>query len=315
MGNLNTQRPLLSADPAGRFSHLLWAVPVMAVWGTSYVVIQAGLRDTTPAFFASLRALPAGIAILVFDRLRPGRKPVPALTLREGLHVTLLGLLCTGVFFWAMFAGTPRVGAGLASVLVNTQPFFVAGGAYAFLGESLGLRRMASLLSGFMGVVMISLPRMFAGPAGDFLGIGILLLGSAGFAVGLVLSKRLYQRYDLYWLTGSQLTVGGLALLVMALGFEDISATRWTPSLLWAVLYLSLLGTGITSLLWFRLVRFHSVATLSAFGFLSPAVGVVLAWLVYSEQFSPLVLSGMFLVLAGLYGMGGRARGGASAKT
>jgi len=288
-----------------RFSHLLWAVPVMVVWGTSYVVIQAGLKDTTPAFFAALRALPAGIGILLFDRMRSERTRIPELSLRDGMQIFILGFLCTAVFFWAMFEGTPRVGAGLASVLVNTQPFFVAGGAYAFLGESLGFRRMASLFSGFSGVVLVSVPRMSAGMAGDYLGVGILLLGAGGFAAGLVLSKRLYQRYDLYWLTGWQLTVGGLALMAMALGFENVTATKWTPSLISSVFYLSLLGTGITSLLWFRLVRFHSVSTLASFGFLSPAVGVVMAWLVYGEQFSTGVVFGMALIMGGLYGMGG----------
>lgn len=280
----------------------------MVVWGTSYVVIQAGLEDTTPAFFAALRALPAGIAILLFERLRPNRKATPEVSLNEGFQIFVLGFLCTALFFWAMFEGTPRVGAGLASVLVNTQPFFVAAGAYAFLGESLGWRRLASLLSGFSGVVLVSMPRISVGTAGDVLGVPILLLGAGGFAAGLVLSKKLYQRYDLYWLTGWQLTAGGVVLMGMAFGFENVRATNWTPSLVSSVVYLSLLGTAITSLVWFRLVRFHSVSTLASFGFLSPAVGVLMAWVVYGDRFSAVVISGIALILVGLYGMGGGSR-------
>ena len=282
---------------------ILWAIPLMAIWGSSYVIIKAGLQYTTPVFFAALRALPAGLLILSLSAARSNSMPPPNRTLRDWALVSLLGVLCTAVFFWAMFVGTPLVGAGLAAVLINTQPFFVAAIAYFFLSERFGWRKAINLLTGFAGVVLITWPKIEGGLSVDLFGITALLAGAFAFSVGMVLSKPLYRRLDLYWLTGWQLVVGGGVLLVLAFLFEDVSSTVWTAPLFAAVGYLSLVSTAVASLLWFRLIRFHPVSVLASYGFLIPLFGIILARVFYNEEFTVWSVSGMTLILAGIYGI------------
>jgi len=282
---------------------IYWTIPVMAVWGSSYVVIKAGLPHTSPIFFAALRALPAGIVILLWrainkDRLNPRRHSIS-----DWLQVMLLGFLCTALFFWAMFFGTPVVGAGLAAVLINTQPFFVAVIAWLFLSEHLNCRKTVYLIVGFMGVILISWPKIRMGYSTEFLGVAAMLGGAVGFSVGLVLAKSLYQRLDLYWVTGWQLLLGGLMLLSLAFMLEDISKTLWSPRLLVATGYLSIVGTAAASLVWFRLIRHHPVSVLASYAFLSPVFGIIFARLIYKEAFTAWSFSGMALIIIGLYGI------------
>lgn len=282
---------------------IIWAIPLMAIWGSSYVIIKAGLQYTSPVFFAALRALPAGLLILLLSAFRSNSMPHSHRSLRDWVMVSLLGLLCTTAFFWAMFAGTPLVGAGLAAVLVNTQPFFVAAIAYFFLSEHFGWKKVIHLLIGFSGVFLITWPKIESGFSADLFGITALLAGAFAFSVGMVLSKSLYRRLDLYWLTGWQLVIGGSVLLVLALLFEDVSSTLWTAPLLAAIGYLSIVSTAVASLIWFRLIRFYPVSVLASYGFLIPLFGIILARVFYNEKFTVWSISGMTLILVGIYGV------------
>lgn len=275
----------------------------MAVWGSSYVVIKAGLHHTSPIFFAALRALPAGIVILLWQAIRRDGLTPRRHSLSDWLQVMLLGFLCTALFFWAMFFGTPIVGAGLAAVLINTQPFFVAVIAWLFLSERLDCKKTVYLIVGFTGVVLVSWPKMRMGYSTEFMGIAAMIGGALGFSVGLVLAKSVYQRLDLYWVTGWQLVLGGLMLLALAVMLEDISQTLWSPRLLAATGYLSLVGTAAASLVWFRLIRHHPVSVLASYAFLSPVFGIIFARLIYNEAFTAWSFSGMALIIVGLYGI------------
>jgi len=291
-----------SVEPV-RGTSIAWVIPVMAVWGSSYVVIKAGLRDTSPVFFAALRALPAGVLVLLLKGVGRRSDALRRPTARDALEVAILGSLCTALFFWGMFVGTPIVGAGLAAILINTQPFFVAVIAFFFLGERFGLKKTAFLVMGFGGVVLISWPRLQAGYSTDLFGVLSMLGAAFGFSVGLVLAKPLYRRMDLYWVTGWQLVVGGLELLLLAFFVEDLSETAWSARLLVSAGYLSVVGTAAASLLWFRLIRHHPVGVLASYAFLSPLFGLLLARLVYGEAFTAPTTLGMGLILLGLYGI------------
>ncbi len=282
---------------------IFWAIPLMAIWGSSYVIIKAGLQYTTPIFFAAIRAFPAGLIILLLSSLRSDSTPLLRKTAWDWFMVSMLGLFCTTAFFWAMFVGTPLVGAGLAAVLINTQPFFVAAIAYFFLSERFGWRKAVHLLTGFSGVILITWPKIEGGFSADLLGIAILLAGSFAFSVGMVLSKPLYHRLDLYWLTGWQLVVGGGVLLVAAFLLEDVFSTLWTLPLVAAVGYLSLVSTAVASLVWFRLIRFYPVSVLASYGFLIPLFGIIFARVFYNEEFTLWSISGMALILVGIYGI------------
>lgn len=286
---------------------ILWIIPVMAIWGSGYVAIKIGLANTTPVFFAAVRAMSAGLFILLLNRMRTDAichpKPKPL----DWLYVFLFSMFCTAFFFWAMFTATPLTGAGLAAVLINTQPFFIAILARFVLGEAFGWKKYLFICIGFVGVLMIMQPGMngINGAHGESrFGMLILLAASVLFSVGLVMIKPLYRRLDLYWVTAWQLVFGGAILFALALATEDITATRWTPDFIALTVYLSIIATSVTSLVWFRLIRFHPLGVVSAYGFLSPLFGVILSAIFLGETFPPLSVAGMALIISGVYGIG-----------
>ena len=81
----------------------------------------------------------------------------------EHLMSALAGLGMTGLGYFGMFHAAEFVAPGLATVVANTQPIFAAVLAYGLIGERLALRGWTGLLIGFLGVIIVAAPQVFAG--------------------------------------------------------------------------------------------------------------------------------------------------------
>ncbi|WP_372491318.1 EamA family transporter [Amycolatopsis tucumanensis] len=95
---------------------------VVLAWASCFVLIRWGLRDSPVLWFAALRAVIAGIALLgaaALSSRTQAPKPVPRDT-TTWLLIGVLALLNVTVAFGAMAASTTGVTTGVASVLANT---------------------------------------------------------------------------------------------------------------------------------------------------------------------------------------------------
>jgi len=78
---------------------MIW---ITAVYGACFVGIELGLRDAPILWFAALRALVAGAALVAVARIQ--RRPAPGSTRAWGL-IVVIGLINVTIGFGAMFAG------------------------------------------------------------------------------------------------------------------------------------------------------------------------------------------------------------------
>jgi probable blue pigment (indigoidine) exporter len=108
--------------------------------------------------------------------------------------------------------------------------------------------------------------------------------------------------------TAWQFVIGGVLLLMIAIATEDLSATRWTTSFVSGLAYLTLVGTALTFLLWFRLLQDSEVSRLSTYNFLVPVFGVALGVLLLGEVIRWMTGIGVLLVLVGVLVVSLRAR-------
>ncbi|MDI6772320.1 MAG: DMT family transporter [bacterium] len=131
-------------------------------------------------------------------------------------------------------------------------------------------------------------------------GVWLLLASALGLSAASVLVKYISDRGDVLSVTAWQFILGGLVLLASAIAPEDLSATVWTPRFLLGLSYLSLIGTALTFLLWFVLIREDEVSRISTFNFLVPVFGLALGALLYQETVGWVVGAGILVTLAGL---------------
>ena len=206
-------RPLHERMPVS----LILGVSMIAA-GVVYPVTDSALKHTSPIMIATLRALVGGLILTIALPLLRSRLPR---TRRLWAWACAIGFGNTTLTQVGISVGTARAGAAVASVLLNSSPFFVALIARFALGEPITRLRAIGLLIGFGGVLLVVLadPGNIAHGSQLAIGFVLALLGALGWAGGGLGMRALTQRepdLDLYGHTAAQFLAGGIPLIPLA---------------------------------------------------------------------------------------------------
>ena len=172
--------------------------------------------------------------------------------------------------------GTRLAGAAIASVLLNSAPFFAALFARMWLDEHLTGRQAVGLVVGFAGILLIvGSPN---GSGSDVrLGIVICLSGALGWAaagLGMRYLSTHETGFDVYGATTAQFLCGGV-LLVPYLLTTRPTPTDWSSPELWASLVFLVVGAQVITYIGFYVALSHwTSARVFSWTFLVPAVAV-----------------------------------------
>lgn len=263
-----------------------------------YPLIAIGLGFAPLLFFATLRALIAGVALAVMAALL--RRPVPRGG-RTWLLLAGIGAASTSLGYLGMFHGAEFVSPGLATVIANSQPLVAAVLAQVFLHERLAPLRHLGLLVGFAGIVAVSMPRLIAGDSAGFaIGLAYIILAAAGVAAGNVLMKSVSGRIDPLVAMAAQLLFGAVPLGVAAVLREEPTAILWTPRFIASLLGLALPGTALSYWLWFMSLERIPLGRANAFTFLTPFFGLSLGIAVFGERPGGMAVVGLLLTVVGV---------------
>ncbi|MEU6841361.1 EamA family transporter [Streptomyces sp. NPDC046716] len=256
-------------------------------WGSTYAVTTELLPPDRPLFTAALRALPAGLLLLLLARRLPKGE--------WWWRSAVLGALNIGAFFPLLFLAAYRLPGGLAAVVGATGPLFVAGLAVPLLGQ---LPTGRYLLAGVAAALGVSLVVLRAAGALDALGVAAAVASTASMSAGTVLTKRWGRPEGVgpLALTGWQLTAGGLLIAPLAWIAEG-PPPALDGRALTGYAYLALANTAVAYWLWFRGIGRLTATQVTLLGPLSPLTAAVIGWAALGQQLTPLQLAGMALAL------------------
>lgn len=257
-----------------------------AIWGSTYIVASELLPPDRPFTAALIRALPAGLLLLLFSWQLPAR--------REWWRLLVLGALNIGVFQALLFVAAYRLPGGLAAVLGAIQPLLVMLLAWAADRRAPARATLWAAVAGVLGLAMLLLsPQTRFEPVG----MATALLGAACMACGVWLTRRWRLDLRLLPMTGWQLTIGGLMLGPVA--WQADAALPPLAPLQWAAYaYLCLAGALLAYALWFRGVARLPTVAVASLGLLSPLSAVALGWALLSQSLHGMALCGLVLALA-----------------
>lgn len=264
---------------------------------TCYVLILQGLHSAPPFAFAGLRTLLGGAAILGFSAL-VRQRTIPEKRLWK--WIPLVSLTATTLTFGSMFLSPSFAGAGLASILGNAQPVFIAIIGYLLLNERLSCFQSAFFLLGLLGVVVIVSTSVDDGFDGVSVGATIALITSLSAAIGSVLVRLIHLRDSLLSFTAWQLMAGGSLLVVISLATGE-PAVNWSRPFAVILLILGIFNSAIVTCFWFFLLQRESAGKLSIYLFLIPVLGVVWAMVFYGERPGATSLIGGAMVLISVF--------------
>ncbi|MBY6242924.1 EamA family transporter [Methylosinus sp. Sm6] len=283
-----SKKPVPHARSAGGFDLLLTAV-APAIWGSTYIVATQLLPAGIPLTIAMLRALPAGVLLLLIVR-----------TLPRGAWLwrsLLLGGINFSVFWWLLFVSAYHLPGGVAATVGAIQPLIVIGLARLVLGRAM---RPVAIASAFVGIAGVALLVLTPAARLDPVGVAAALGGALSMACGTVLSRKWQPPVSALTFAAWQLTAGGLLLLPAAVVLEPFPSNLTAANAL-GFAWLGLVGAAATYFLWLRGIARLEPAVVSFLLFLSPLTAVALGWLLLDQSLTPIQILGMMLVTGGIW--------------
>lgn len=269
-------------------------VLIVLIWGSSFLLMKIGLRAMEPLQVAGLRILSGALVLVLLLRLSGGRVPRD---LRTWGHLLVAGIFVATLPFTLFALGEERVSSALAGIGNATTPLATVLFALLILpSEAVTARKVAGVLVGFLGVVVIAQPWAAAGRP-DLLGFGMTLVAGLSYGLGWTYNRRHLAGSDLGGLaqpTAQLLAAAAEMLVVLAVWSIVRGAAPWTlhpvtsggstlgPVL--AVLALGVVGTGLAFSLQFDVVRGAGPTVASTITYVIPVVSVALGALLLGEH-------------------------------
>jgi drug/metabolite transporter (DMT)-like permease len=269
------------------------------IWGSTWSVIQIGLRGIPPFTGVALRFAIAGGLLLILarvQRVRMGR-------LRRERWLWLVnGTLAFSASYAVVYWAEQWVPSGLVSVLFATYPLFVALlGHFALPGESLTRPETVGALLGFAGVgVIFSEDLARLGGQGVAVAAAVMLLSPLVSAVATVAVKRWGAGVHHYSLSAVPMTMTAVIMGAVALGVERDRPVVWDGVSISALLYLAIGGSAVTFSLYYWLLAHLPAKRLALIAFIIPLEAVLIGGL-RGEPLTLKIVAGSALVIGGVF--------------
>ena len=276
------------------------------------VAMKGVIPNTTPLFMAGVRLVPAGVLLLAAAMVmgRPQPKGWAA-----WLWISLFALVDGALFQGFLAEGLERTGAGLGSVMIDSQPLAVALLSALLFGEVIGLWGWLGLGIGVLGISLIGLPDqwIFSLFHGNSLslqltwqqlfqsGEWLMLLAALSMAVGTVMIRYVTRYADPVVATGLHMILGGLPLFAFSGVWESQQWVNIDFSGWMALTYSTVFGSAIAYGLFFYFASSGNLTSLSSLTFLTPVFALLFGNLFLSEVLSPLQWMGVSMTLVSIY--------------
>jgi probable blue pigment (indigoidine) exporter len=255
------------------------------IWGTTFILASEILPVGMPLTTAAIRTLPAGIVLVLATRSFR-----PAIPWRRLLVLALLNI---AAFQALLFVAAQRLPGGIAALVSALQPLLIV---FLVWWIDRHQPRFHTLFASLLGLGGMAVVFLSPGTRLDAMGVLAAFAGSACMAVGTFLALRWRNGMPLLSFIGWKLALGGIVLGGLALLLEPslppLTAVHWT-----GYAYLSLVGTVVAYVFWFRGLAELPPVAVSALGLLSPVTAILLGWLLLDETPHPRQAVGIAVVL------------------
>jgi len=282
-------------------ARLLRAMPgvFVLIWSTGFVVARFGMPHSPPFSFLTIRYALSVLCFGVWIALARAEWP-RGRTL--WFHLAVTGVLMHAGYLGGVWAAVKLgLGAGTVALLVGLQPVLTALWLTARPGgdahHAVSPQQWLGLSLGLAGLTLVVWRKLGAGEvsAGNF---ALALFALLSITIGTLYQKRHVKPCDVRTAGLVQL----LAALVVSLPIAllETEAVQWHPAFVgamaWSVLALTLGGSSLLYLL----IQRGAATRVTSLLYLVPPCTAVMAWLIFGEALTALMMLGMVLTAAGV---------------
>jgi drug/metabolite transporter (DMT)-like permease len=272
---------------------------VYVFWGMTYLAMRVAVVEIPPHVMAGGRFVVAGLVLYAWARYRGAARP----TLLQWRAAAVIGafLLLGGnaSVAWA----EQRVPSGLAAVLIGVVPIWMVGMEWARGGSRPRKRVIGGLILGAIGVGLLVSPHAGSQTEVDLVGAAVLVLASASWAWGSVISKSAPLPPSPSLATSMEMISGGvliLAIAALAGQFHGFSLAAISVRAAAAWLFLVVFGSLIAFTAYIWLLGVTSIAKVGTYAYVNPIVAVVLGWAILHEPLTLRTVMATLVILLGV---------------
>ncbi len=280
---------------ATRWFRTAAAIFFVFLWGSAFVPSKIGVLASSPMWFLVVRFAVSGAVALAIAVASGAPWPRGR---RAWTLIVLLGVLANAMYLGFTYEALRHLAAGVGSVVTSTNPLILALAAPVFLGEPLTKWKSVGLLLGFAGVLAIMIERSGSGTARPS-DVALVFIATFASVASTIVFKKFLVEMDVRMTTALQLFAASLAVLPFAIAFEGAPHATWGFPIVASFVYLVVALSVGGSLLWFWLLEQGEASRVTAYYFLSPVFGLLVASF-FGEPLSIRDLGGLAAIAVGI---------------
>lgn len=266
-----------------------------ALWGASFIFMRIAAPEMGPFMVIELRVLIAGLALLLFSRLRNHSFDFK----KRWKKYLLLGAVNSAIPFTLIATATLTLSASLASILNSTTPLFGAIVAAIWIKEELGMKKVVGLILGIGGVVVLLgwSPTPFSPEM--IIASSLSVLAAVCYGIGGVYSKKYFEGVDsLSMATGQQL---GAAIVLLPFAVFNIPKGSISALSIISVITLAVLCTSFAYIIYFKLMESVGPTKTLTVTFLVPVFGMIWGAIFLQEVITTNMIVGLGIILGSIF--------------
>lgn len=274
----------------------IYALITVIVWGSTFITTKMLLTDFTPVQIMLCRFAIAYVVLWLIQPKLQKTKP------KDELLFLIMSVFGCTVYFITENTALEYTLASNVSIIVSSAPIITAILAHFFIkGEKFTKNTAFGFIVAFAGVVLVVFNGQFVlklNPAGDMLSLG----AAVSWAVYSVVLKSCVDRFDSVMLTRKLMFYGFITAFPIALiqgdamHFESFKK----PDMLFCILFLGVIGSGICYVLWNKAISRLGVVTTNNYIYINPFVTLVTAGIFLKEPITLMGVVGAVLIVFGV---------------
>ncbi len=281
-----------------------WALIVMlgAIWGCSFLFNAILIREISPLWVSAGRvtigAIICWVAFLAMRRKAPADWRIYA-------QLVLLGILNYAIPFALFPWAEEHLASGIVGVINGMTPMTTVIVSQLWPGgEKATWNKVAGVLIGLAGAVILASPSLGQGSSGQALAYAAALGATLCYALTLNYARR-FKAVDSTVVASSSLSAAAIIMVPIALLFSGAPViTR--PETWGALLGIGVFSTSFSFLLVYWLLPKVGATNLSLNTFITPISAILLGVLVLNESLLPAHIAGIIVIFIGLVFIDGR---------
>jgi drug/metabolite transporter (DMT)-like permease len=276
---------------------LLRAMPVVFVliWSTGFIVARYGMPHAPPITFLSIRyalsVLCFGVWIVLSGALWPQSRA-------QWIHLCASGVLMHAGYLGGVWAAVKAgMGAGTIALLVGLQPVLTAVWLSSMAGARVSRQQWLGLFLGLGGLLLVVWRKLGAGELSAW-SLSLAALALLSITAGTLYQKRFLAPCDVRTANTVQLLAALAVSLPLAMLEPEgvVLHPHFVGAMAWSVVGLTLGGSSLLYLL----IQRGAATQVTSLLYLVPPVTALMAWLLFQEPLTPVMLVGMALTAVGV---------------